>query len=240
MAASQGVGSNSAGSGCGGGGNGGGTAGGGSSAGAGGGGGGTLVLPIPVPTLFGQPFPNGPQWNPGGLQPQHTARSLDRALEEAGNSGILSLSGRKLREFPGSGYDLTDTTQAGDRTRLWGGEERAKNEEVGRGGGCVSALLDCWSGRVQPGVELTKSEPLVNVGGREGNRGGGKGMLIGRCMEIGWDVRAERTLLLKRVFPVRGGEGGIDTFHNALPPTLLDALIFSGGRGWGWKQYIKP
>ncbi|EDL14707.1 mCG67317, partial [Mus musculus] len=37
---------------------------------------------------------------------------LDRALEEAGNSGILSLSGRKLREFPGSGYDLTDTTQA--------------------------------------------------------------------------------------------------------------------------------
>ncbi|XP_035872678.1 leucine-rich repeat and calponin homology domain-containing protein 2 isoform X5 [Phyllostomus discolor] len=114
MAASQGVGGNSAGSGCSGGGNsgGGGTAGGGSGAGAGGGGGGTLVLPIPVPTLFGQPFPNGPQWNPGSLQPQHTARSLDRALEEAGNSGILSLSGRKLREFPGSGYDLTDTTQA--------------------------------------------------------------------------------------------------------------------------------
>ncbi|XP_045673694.1 leucine-rich repeat and calponin homology domain-containing protein 2 [Phyllostomus hastatus] len=116
MAASQGVGGNSAGGGCSGGGNsgsgGGGTAGGGSGAGAGGGGGGTLVLPIPVPTLFGQPFPNGPQWNPGSLQPQHTARSLDRALEEAGNSGILSLSGRKLREFPGSGYDLTDTTQA--------------------------------------------------------------------------------------------------------------------------------
>uniref|UniRef100_A0A8D1U4E2 Calponin-homology (CH) domain-containing protein n=1 Tax=Sus scrofa TaxID=9823 RepID=A0A8D1U4E2_PIG len=54
----------------------------------------------------------GPQWNPGSLQPQHTVRSLDRALEEAGNSGILSLSGRKLRDFPGSGYDLTDTTQA--------------------------------------------------------------------------------------------------------------------------------
>uniref|UniRef100_A0A8C0W2G6 Uncharacterized protein n=1 Tax=Castor canadensis TaxID=51338 RepID=A0A8C0W2G6_CASCN len=81
-----------------------------------GGGGGTLVVPIPVATLFGQPFPNGPQWNPGSLQPQHTVRSLDRALEEAGNSGILSLSGRKLRDFPGSGYDLTDTTQAGDRT----------------------------------------------------------------------------------------------------------------------------
>nr|XP_053773544.1 leucine-rich repeat and calponin homology domain-containing protein 2 isoform X2 [Desmodus rotundus] len=114
MAASQGVGGNSGGGGCGGGGSsgGGGAAGGGGGAGAGGSGSGTLVLPIPVPTLFGQPFPNGPQWNPGSLQPQHTARSLDRALEEAGNSGILSLSGRKLRDFPGSGYDLTDTTQA--------------------------------------------------------------------------------------------------------------------------------
>ncbi|XP_053513476.1 leucine-rich repeat and calponin homology domain-containing protein 2 isoform X2 [Artibeus jamaicensis] len=115
MAASQGVGGNSGGSGCGGGGSsgsgGGGTAGGGSGAGVGGGSG-TLVLPIPVPTLFGQPVSNGPQWNPGSLQPQHTARSLDRALEEAGNSGILSLSGRKLREFPGNCYDLTDTTQA--------------------------------------------------------------------------------------------------------------------------------
>ncbi|XP_032248729.1 leucine-rich repeat and calponin homology domain-containing protein 2 isoform X4 [Phoca vitulina] len=116
MAASQGGGVNSGGGGCGGGGSsGGGSAaggGGGGAGGGGGGGGGTLVVPIPVPTLFGQPFPNGPQWNPGSLQPQHTVRSLDRALEEAGNSGILSLSGRKLRDFPGSGYDLTDTTQA--------------------------------------------------------------------------------------------------------------------------------
>ncbi|MBZ3884927.1 Leucine-rich repeat and calponin homology domain-containing protein 2 [Sciurus carolinensis] len=117
MAASQGGGGNSGGGGCVGGGSssGGGAAGGGgggAGGGGGGGGGGTLVVPIPVPTLFGQPFPNGPQWNPGSLQPQHTVRSLDRALEEAGNSGILSLSGRKLRDFPGSGYDLTDTTQA--------------------------------------------------------------------------------------------------------------------------------
>uniref|UniRef100_A0A0D9R805 Leucine rich repeats and calponin homology domain containing 2 n=1 Tax=Chlorocebus sabaeus TaxID=60711 RepID=A0A0D9R805_CHLSB len=128
MAASQGGGGNSGGGGCGGGGSsgGGGTAGGGGGGAGGGGGGGggglgaggggvrggTLVVPIPVPTLFGQPFPSGPPWNPGSLQPQHTVRSLDRALEEAGNSGILSLSGRKLRDFPGSGYDLTDTTQA--------------------------------------------------------------------------------------------------------------------------------
>ncbi|XP_054852085.1 leucine-rich repeat and calponin homology domain-containing protein 2 [Eublepharis macularius] len=46
----------------------------------------------------------------------HTGRSLDKALEEAGSSGILCLSGRKLRDFPaannGGGYDLSDTTQA--------------------------------------------------------------------------------------------------------------------------------
>ncbi|XP_058147707.1 leucine-rich repeat and calponin homology domain-containing protein 2 isoform X2 [Dasypus novemcinctus] len=114
MAASQGGGGNSGGGGCGGGGisGGGGATGGGGGGTGGGGGGGTLVVPIPVLTLFGQPFSNGPQWNPGSLQPQHTVRSLDRALEEAGNSGILCLSGRKLRDFPGSAYDLTDTTQA--------------------------------------------------------------------------------------------------------------------------------
>ncbi|XP_077141500.1 leucine-rich repeat and calponin homology domain-containing protein 2 isoform X3 [Ranitomeya variabilis] len=56
-------------------------------------------------------FPNGPHWSTGTLH-QHTVRSLDRALEEAGTSGILNLSGRKLRDFPGTGYDLTDTTQA--------------------------------------------------------------------------------------------------------------------------------
>lgn len=66
-------------------------------------------------------------------------RSLDRALEEAGNSGILSLSGRKLREFPGSGYDLTDTTQAGDR--LGGRGSGAWKED----GEWVAALLESAS-----------------------------------------------------------------------------------------------
>ncbi|XP_040179602.1 leucine-rich repeat and calponin homology domain-containing protein 2 isoform X2 [Rana temporaria] len=56
-------------------------------------------------------FPHGPHWSTGTIH-QNTARSLDRALEEALYSGILNLSGRKLRDFPGSGYDLTDTTQA--------------------------------------------------------------------------------------------------------------------------------
>ncbi|XP_064837188.1 leucine-rich repeat and calponin homology domain-containing protein 2-like isoform X2 [Oncorhynchus masou masou] len=56
---------------------------------------------------------NGPHWNPGINQHQlHTARSLDRALEDAVCSGTLNLSGRKLRDYPGLCYDLTDTTQA--------------------------------------------------------------------------------------------------------------------------------
>nr|XP_046173692.1 leucine-rich repeat and calponin homology domain-containing protein 2-like isoform X7 [Oncorhynchus gorbuscha] len=56
---------------------------------------------------------NGPHWNLGINQHQlHTARSLDRALEDAVCSGTLNLSGRKLRDYPGLCYDLTDTTQA--------------------------------------------------------------------------------------------------------------------------------
>jgi len=60
-------------------------------------------------------YSSGPPWSLGTSPQQqyHTARSLDRALEDAGCSGILNLSGRKLREYPGLSYDLTDTTQAG-------------------------------------------------------------------------------------------------------------------------------
>ncbi|XP_062341600.1 leucine-rich repeat and calponin homology domain-containing protein 2 isoform X5 [Osmerus eperlanus] len=68
-----------------------------------------------VTALQSHHYPNGPQWNPGINQHQHqllTARSLDRALEDAVCSGMLNLSGRKLREYPGMSYDLTDTTQA--------------------------------------------------------------------------------------------------------------------------------
>uniref|UniRef100_A0A4W3I6W0 Leucine rich repeats and calponin homology domain containing 2 n=1 Tax=Callorhinchus milii TaxID=7868 RepID=A0A4W3I6W0_CALMI len=42
----------------------------------------------------------------------HLNRSLERVLEEAVHSGILNLSGRKLKEFPPVSYDLTDTVQA--------------------------------------------------------------------------------------------------------------------------------
>ncbi|XP_043558338.1 DISP complex protein LRCH3 isoform X7 [Chiloscyllium plagiosum] len=49
----------------------------------------------------------------GSAQPPWN-RSLERALEEAAATGVLSLSGRKLKEFPRSAanQDLTDTTQA--------------------------------------------------------------------------------------------------------------------------------
>ncbi|XP_029471267.1 leucine-rich repeat and calponin homology domain-containing protein 3 isoform X2 [Rhinatrema bivittatum] len=56
-----------------------------------------------------------------GLGPAAWNRSLERALEEAAVTGILNLSGRKLKDFPRSAanQDLTDTTQADlSRNRL--------------------------------------------------------------------------------------------------------------------------
>nr|XP_045003354.1 DISP complex protein LRCH3 isoform X2 [Jaculus jaculus] len=56
-----------------------------------------------------------------GPGPGSWSRSIDRALEEAAVTGVLSLSGRKLREFPrgAANHDLTDTTRADlSRNRL--------------------------------------------------------------------------------------------------------------------------
>ncbi|XP_023560540.1 leucine-rich repeat and calponin homology domain-containing protein 3 isoform X6 [Octodon degus] len=56
-----------------------------------------------------------------GSCPGSWSRSLDRALEEAEVTGLLSLSGRKLREFPRAAAhrDLTDSTRADlSRNRL--------------------------------------------------------------------------------------------------------------------------
>ncbi|XP_073886485.1 DISP complex protein LRCH3 isoform X19 [Macaca fascicularis] len=64
----------------------------------------------------------GPSSGAGpGSGPGSWSRSLDRALEEAAVTGVLSLSGRKLREFPrgAANHDLTDTTRADlSRNRL--------------------------------------------------------------------------------------------------------------------------
>ncbi|XP_027630012.1 leucine-rich repeat and calponin homology domain-containing protein 3 isoform X2 [Tupaia chinensis] len=65
---------------------------------------------------------SGPSCGAGpGPGPGSWSRSLDRALEEAAVTGVLSLSGRKLREFPrgAANHDLTDTTRADlSRNRL--------------------------------------------------------------------------------------------------------------------------
>uniref|UniRef100_A0A9J8BQB4 Leucine-rich repeats and calponin homology (CH) domain containing 2 n=1 Tax=Cyprinus carpio carpio TaxID=630221 RepID=A0A9J8BQB4_CYPCA len=70
----------------------------------------------PAVALQSHHYPNVAHWNPGVMHqqqhPLHTARSLERALEDAVCSGMLNISGRKLRDYPGLNYDLTDTTQA--------------------------------------------------------------------------------------------------------------------------------
>ncbi|XP_071298645.1 leucine-rich repeat and calponin homology domain-containing protein 2-like [Agelaius tricolor] len=81
-----------------------------------------------IPAHLTLSFSSGPHWGAAALPQSHTVRSLERALEEAGSSGILCLSGRKLRDFPGSGCDLSDTTQAGNTVSL--GEPAKKHTEV--------------------------------------------------------------------------------------------------------------
>uniref|UniRef100_A0A8D0HA18 Leucine rich repeats and calponin homology domain containing 3 n=1 Tax=Sphenodon punctatus TaxID=8508 RepID=A0A8D0HA18_SPHPU len=68
----------------------------------------------------GGPTAGGCGGAPAG--PSSWSRSLDRALEEAAVTGALSLSGRKLRDYPrgsAAGHDLSDTTRADlSRNRL--------------------------------------------------------------------------------------------------------------------------
>ncbi|KAJ7421247.1 leucine-rich repeat and calponin like proteiny domain-containing protein 3 isoform X3 [Pitangus sulphuratus] len=77
---------------------------------------------------------------PGPSAPGSWSRSLDRALEEAAASGALSLSGRKLRDYPrasAANHDLSDTTQAEDlklcdfRSDSRGGTEHVKSCKAG-------------------------------------------------------------------------------------------------------------
>ncbi|XP_043378131.1 DISP complex protein LRCH3 isoform X6 [Chelonia mydas] len=72
------------------------------------------VVPGGSPAACGAPA--------GPCGPGSWSRALDRALEEAAVSGSLSLSGRKLRDYPrgsAANHDLSDTTQADlSRNRL--------------------------------------------------------------------------------------------------------------------------
>lgn len=86
------------------------------------------------------PGPSGPgSWN----------RSLDRALEEAAASGTLSLSGRKLRDYPrasAANHDLSDTTQAGEG-RGAAGSETAGTRSRGNALPCLRKHLRAGGSR---------------------------------------------------------------------------------------------
>lgn len=101
----------------------------------------------------------GPNSGAGpGPGPGSWSRSLDRALEEAAVTGVLSLSGRKLREFPrgAANHDLTDTTRAGE----WGGGhprgQEAPGAVGGRRGRSGESRVVTVTGPVTPGREIFK------------------------------------------------------------------------------------
>lgn len=64
-----------------------------------------------------------------GTGQQNLTRSLEKILEEAHCSGELSLSNRKLKDFPKptKEYNLSDTIIAGERWRKIFGCGRKKN-----------------------------------------------------------------------------------------------------------------
>lgn len=51
-----------------------------------------------------------------GASVQALSRSLDKVFDEAQLTGVLSLNGRNLKDFPNvaSRYDLTDTVEVGN------------------------------------------------------------------------------------------------------------------------------
>ena len=103
----------------------------------------------------------GPNSGAGpGPGPGSWSRSLDRALEEAAVTGVLSLSGRKLREFPrgAANHDLTDTTRAGE----WGGGyprgQEAPGAVGGRRGRSGESRVVTVTGPVTPGRDQVNGE----------------------------------------------------------------------------------
>jgi len=106
---------------------------------------------------------------PGPSGPGSWSRSLDRALEEAATSGTLSLSGRKLRDYPrasAANHDLSDTTRAGE-----GRGAEAGGETAGKGGG--GNALSCPRRRL--GAGGSRWGGLGGLAAPEGVGGGGGG-----------------------------------------------------------------
>ena len=54
--------------------------------------------------------------SPGGQSPTSLSRTLEKVLEDAQQTGDISLSGRKLKDYSkiASKYDLSDATSAGE------------------------------------------------------------------------------------------------------------------------------
>ena len=54
-------------------------------------------------------------FSPGGQSPTSFSRTLEKVFDEAQYTGVINLSGRKLKEYPkiSSKYDLIDTTVTG-------------------------------------------------------------------------------------------------------------------------------
>ena len=101
-------------------------------------------------------------------------RGLERALEEAANSGGLNLSARKLKEFPRTAapaHDLSDTVQAGER-----------GPRAGGGCGCLAgcrafpdAVASLRSGLTWGSSRPCCSEAGTRVGGPARGEGGCSG-----------------------------------------------------------------
>lgn len=135
-----------------------------------------------IPAHLTLSFSSGPHWGAAALPQSHTVRSLERALEEAGSSGILCLSGRKLRDFPGSGCDLSDTTQAGE------GALAARGRGCGRAAGPLRARRRGRGARIRCGGRWSRA--VAGAGPRCGDAAAGsrwrwQRRLRGQCQGSG-------------------------------------------------------
>ena len=98
----------------------------------------------------------GPNSGAGpGPGPGSWSRSLDRALEEAAVTGVLSLSGRKLREFPrgAANHDLTDTTRAGEWGEGYPCQQEARGAVRGRRSRCGESRVFTLTVPITPGLD---------------------------------------------------------------------------------------
>lgn len=177
-------------------------------------------------------------------------RGLERALEEAANSGGLNLSARKLKEFPRTAapaHDLSDTVQAGER-----------GPSAGGGCGCLAgcrafpgAVASLRSGLTGGSSGPCCPEAATRVGGPARGERGCSGLPSPRARGFppaaaapgkwprGWDLRARRVRAVEvggfgRLRPLPGpGAGAGDPGAASAPPTRAKALFAPRRRPFG-------